>query len=175
MAKLTTQSRCFPASCLECQPKHSASLKLGWKNKYLLIDWISDVQCIHPFFAHANILPWSQPDHQWCVWIPLLNCSSWIIFIWWHQGKYKKLSYQACFCVYWRGAVEEAVHYVPVYGDPGNIFRSGSPEHRVWFWSYGYCKSHVWFCLSHVMSLVQLRGLRTYIPGTNITPDSILY
>ena len=62
---------------------------------------------------------------------PVELLSSSIMFIWWHQGKYKKLSYEAHCCIYCSYAVEEVVHYVPVYKDPRKTFFSGSPEHHI--------------------------------------------
>ena len=85
------------------------------------------------------------------------------MFLWWHWGKYKKLPSETCFHTQCKDAVEEVVYYVPVYDDPRETFPSGSPELQVWFLSYGSCKSRVWFCLSHLMSLSEFWGLRTYI------------
>lgn len=111
------------------------------------------------------------------MWVPLPSGFSWIMFIRWHQGKYKKLPSETCFCIYCKDAVEEVVYYIPVYEDPRETFPSGSPEHQVWFLSYGSCKSHVWFCLSHLMSLSEFWGLRTYIsvPILPLAPQYLNY
>lgn len=146
-----------------------------WPQNQILtvICWMRDVQCIHPFFARAHLFPWTKVDHQKCVWMSLANCSSWVIFIWWHQGKCEKLPFEPV-SVFTVGMLLRKLSIIFLFmRTQGRHFSLALLSIRSDFLSYGCCKTCAWFCLSHLTSLVKQWGLRTCIRGINITPGSI--
>lgn len=76
-------------------------------------DWLNKWYIVHPSIYSLHILIFfleqarlsemymDSPDE-------LLSSSA--IFILWHYMKYKKLFYEAYFCVYYRKVVDEVIH-----------------------------------------------------------------